>query len=88
MHLLLVCLPPLIQCRSYVSSSRPSLPKRGDKEFEPATDGATNLQTHSLNRARDAMFGALDAERGISKYVQFQMSMLALFSCDMCAASL
>lgn len=57
--------------RTFASSlSKPVLPKRGDKEFEPAQGGPSNLQTYNLNRSRDAMFGALEAERAISKYAQ------------------
>ncbi|GJJ15884.1 hypothetical protein Clacol_010162 [Clathrus columnatus] len=48
------------------SSSKPSLPKRGDKEFEPSNGGPSSLQSHTLDRARDAMFSALQTERGIS----------------------
>ncbi|KAF8576686.1 hypothetical protein K439DRAFT_1366508 [Ramaria rubella] len=59
--------PDWTKIKSFASSSsRPSLPKRGDKEFEPAANGPTNLQAHSLNRARDAMFSALKGEREIS----------------------
>ncbi|EJC98891.1 uncharacterized protein FOMMEDRAFT_113456 [Fomitiporia mediterranea MF3/22] len=54
-----------------LSSSKPSIPKRGDKEFEPAggVDGGgtgTSLQQHKLDRVRAAMFSALDVERTIS----------------------
>ncbi|KAG8955231.1 tRNA-splicing endonuclease subunit sen54 [Tulasnella sp. 419] len=50
---------------------KPIIPKRGEKDFEP-TGGpslhatGSNLQSHALNRARDAMYSALQVERGIS----------------------
>ena len=53
-------------CRLGPSVSRPVIPKRGDKEYEPAS--RSNLQKHNLERARVAMFDALRAERTISKY--------------------
>ncbi|QRW07486.1 tRNA-splicing endonuclease subunit sen54 [Ceratobasidium sp. AG-Ba] len=46
--------------------SRAAIPKRGEKEFEPATDGPTALQSHVLNRSRNAMFEALRGSRGAS----------------------
>ncbi|KAF8507641.1 tRNA-splicing endonuclease subunit sen54 N-term-domain-containing protein [Hysterangium stoloniferum] len=58
--------PDWTKFKSFASSSKPSLPKRGDKEFEPSVTGPTDLQTFSLNRTRDAMFGALEGDRGIS----------------------
>jgi len=48
------------------SASRPVIPKRGDKEYEPTSE--SNLQKYNLGRARVAMFDALRAERTISKY--------------------
>lgn len=56
------------------SSSKPAIPKRGDKEFEPVggVDGGgtgTNLQQHKLERVRAAMFSALDVERTVSRCV-------------------
>ncbi|KIJ27546.1 hypothetical protein M422DRAFT_271283, partial [Sphaerobolus stellatus SS14] len=63
---------------------KPALPKRGDKEFEPASNGPTNLQQFSLTRSRDAMFGALSAERDISnKSVSY-----AIWHPDLARASL
>ncbi|KAF9777543.1 tRNA-splicing endonuclease subunit sen54 N-term-domain-containing protein [Thelephora terrestris] len=46
------------------TASRPVIPKRGDKEYEPTS--GSNLQKHYLERARDAMFDTLRAERTIS----------------------
>ncbi|TCD63612.1 tRNA-splicing endonuclease subunit sen54 [Steccherinum ochraceum] len=48
------------------SSSRPVIPKRGDKDFEPTVHGGSGLQRHVLDRARNAMFEALRAERNTS----------------------
>jgi hypothetical protein len=56
-------------CRLRPSASRPVIPKRGDKEYEPAS--GSNLQKHNLERARGAMFDALRTERTISKYESF-----------------
>ncbi|KAK7465282.1 tRNA-splicing endonuclease subunit sen54 [Stygiomarasmius scandens] len=44
-------------------SSRPVIPKRGEKEFEPSIEGGSNLQQHILQRSRNAMFEALRATR-------------------------
>ena len=49
-------------------TARPSIPRRGEKEFEPR-DGGTNLQMHILERSRGAMFDTLRSEWGISRYV-------------------
>ncbi|KAG8705536.1 tRNA-splicing endonuclease subunit sen54 [Ceratobasidium sp. 394] len=46
--------------------SRATIPKRGEKEFEPAAGGATALQSHVLNKSRNAMFEALRGSRGAS----------------------
>ncbi|KAI0051423.1 hypothetical protein FA95DRAFT_1587186 [Auriscalpium vulgare] len=46
--------------------NRPVIPKRGEKDFEPAPGGGSGLQTHHLNRARAAMFDALRTTRAIS----------------------
>ncbi|KAL5512774.1 hypothetical protein ACEPAG_3040 [Sanghuangporus baumii] len=56
------------------SSSKAIIPKRGDKEHEPTggSDGGgkgTSLQQHKLERAREAMFSALDVERTVSSKV-------------------
>jgi len=48
------------------ASSRPIIPKRGDKEFEPLKQGGSGLQQHILLRSRNAMFEALRATRTIS----------------------
>ncbi|TFY64850.1 hypothetical protein EVG20_g5811 [Dentipellis fragilis] len=45
---------------------KPVIPKRGEKDFEPAPGGGSGLQTHNLDRARTAMFNALGATRAIS----------------------
>ncbi|KAG8685085.1 tRNA-splicing endonuclease subunit sen54, partial [Ceratobasidium sp. 423] len=44
--------------------SRAVIPKRGEKEFEPAKGGATALQSHVLTKSRNAMFSALKGSRG------------------------
>ncbi|KAG8738866.1 tRNA-splicing endonuclease subunit sen54 [Ceratobasidium sp. 414] len=46
--------------------SRAAIPKRGEKEFEPASGGVTALQSHVLNKSRNAMFEALQGSRGAS----------------------
>ncbi|KAI6139314.1 tRNA-splicing endonuclease subunit sen54 N-term-domain-containing protein [Pisolithus tinctorius] len=48
------------------ASARPVIPKRGEKDFEPAHGHGSGLQLHILDRARGAMFEALRAERSIS----------------------
>ncbi|ETW81377.1 hypothetical protein HETIRDRAFT_318918, partial [Heterobasidion irregulare TC 32-1] len=45
---------------------RPVIPKRGEKDFEPAPGGASGLQLHNLDRARDAMLAALRSTRATS----------------------
>lgn len=45
------------------SVSRPVIPKRGEKDFEPKTSGGSGLQKHVLDRARSAMLDALKATR-------------------------
>lgn len=49
-----------------VGTVRPVIPKRGEKDFEPAPGGGSGLQVHVLDRARAAMFDALKADRAIS----------------------
>ncbi|GAB1522799.1 tRNA-splicing endonuclease subunit sen54 [Rhizoctonia solani] len=44
--------------------SRAVIPKRGEKEFEPAAGGKTALQSHVLNKSRNAMLSALKGSRG------------------------
>ncbi|KAI0786203.1 tRNA-splicing endonuclease subunit sen54 N-term-domain-containing protein [Abortiporus biennis] len=46
--------------------SRPVIPKRGDKDFEPNADGGSNFQKHVLDRSRNAMLEALRTERNTS----------------------
>ncbi|EIN12995.1 hypothetical protein PUNSTDRAFT_118619 [Punctularia strigosozonata HHB-11173 SS5] len=47
----------------YASIDRPIIPKRGEKDHEPAEGGETRRQAFVLERARDAMFTALRATR-------------------------
>ncbi|KAK0437500.1 tRNA-splicing endonuclease subunit sen54 N-term-domain-containing protein [Armillaria borealis] len=49
-----------------IGISRPVIPKRGEKEHEPAAGGESGLQQHVLQRSRNAMFDALRATRTIS----------------------
>ncbi|KAH7885521.1 tRNA-splicing endonuclease subunit sen54 N-term-domain-containing protein [Phlebopus sp. FC_14] len=49
-----------------LGAARPVIPKRGEKDFEPAPGGGSGLQLHVLDRARGAMFEALRATRSIS----------------------
>ncbi|KAK0455383.1 tRNA-splicing endonuclease subunit sen54 N-term-domain-containing protein [Desarmillaria tabescens] len=49
-----------------IGISRPVIPKRGEKEHEPAAGGESGLQQHILQRSRNAMFEALRATRTIS----------------------
>ncbi|RPD62557.1 hypothetical protein L226DRAFT_504091 [Lentinus tigrinus ALCF2SS1-7] len=46
--------------------ARPVIPKRGEKDFEPTTQGGSGLQRHVLDRSRSAMLEALKATRTIS----------------------
>ena len=55
-------------CRVPSSLSKPIIPKRGEKEFEPAPGGGSGLQEYSLDRSRQAMVNALKGVRGISRY--------------------
>ena len=50
------------------NAARPVIPKRGEKDFEPASGGGSGLQRHNLERARSAMFDALTSTRAISRY--------------------
>jgi len=45
--------------------ARPAIPKRGEKDFEPAE--GSGLQRHNLERARSAMFDVLRSTRAISR---------------------
>ncbi|KDQ08038.1 hypothetical protein BOTBODRAFT_38254 [Botryobasidium botryosum FD-172 SS1] len=59
--------------------SRPVLPKRGEKDFEPAAGGGSGLQSYTLDRSRSAMVNALKAGRGInSKSVSYGIWIPAL----------
>jgi hypothetical protein len=40
-------------------AARPVIPKRGEKDLEPAQGGGSSLQRHNLERARSAMFDAV-----------------------------
>ena len=55
---------------NWSSVARPVIPKRGEKDFEPAPGGGSGLQLHVLDRARFAMFDALKATRTTSRYCQ------------------
>ncbi|KIK92428.1 hypothetical protein PAXRUDRAFT_829972 [Paxillus rubicundulus Ve08.2h10] len=48
------------------TAARPVIPKRGEKDFEPAAGGGSGLQLHVLDRSREAMLEALRAGRSIS----------------------
>ncbi|KAF9223005.1 hypothetical protein BS17DRAFT_880949 [Gyrodon lividus] len=48
------------------AAARPVIPKRGEKDFEPAPGGGSGLQLHVLDRSREAMLEALRAGRSIS----------------------
>ncbi|KAI6014737.1 hypothetical protein PISMIDRAFT_679187 [Pisolithus microcarpus 441] len=50
------------------TSSRPVIPKRGERDFEPAHRHGSDLQLHVFDRVRGTMFETLRAERGISSY--------------------
>jgi hypothetical protein len=54
----------------FSNAARPAIPKRGEKDFEPASGGGSGLQRHNLERARSAMFDALRSARAISRYVR------------------
>lgn len=53
--------------RKLGAAARPIIPKRGEKDFEPAPGGGSGLQLHILDRSRDAMFEALRTHRTISR---------------------
>lgn len=48
-------------------TARPVIPRRGEKDFEPADGGGSGLQRHNLERARSAMFDVLRSTRAISR---------------------
>ena len=56
-----------LSSQMYSRSSAPVLPKRGEKEFEPAEGGGSGLQKHVLERSRNAMFDILRTTRVIAK---------------------
>lgn len=60
--------PSLFSLGSGGHATRPVIPKRGEKDFEPAHGGGSGLQRHNLERARSAMFDALRSTRAISRY--------------------
>lgn len=60
--------------RKLGAAARPIIPKRGEKDFEPAPGGESGLQLHALDRSRDAMFEALRTNRTISRLVLFRLS--------------
>ncbi|KAI6144852.1 hypothetical protein EDD17DRAFT_1496041 [Pisolithus thermaeus] len=47
--------------------TRPVIPERGEKDFEPVHGRDSDLQLHVLDQARGAMFETLRARRGISR---------------------
>lgn len=49
------------------SISRPVIPKRGEKDFEPSVQGGSGYQRHILDNKRKAMFQALGVERNTSR---------------------
>jgi tRNA-splicing endonuclease subunit Sen54 len=53
--------------RKLGAAARPVIPKRGEKDFEPAVGGGSGLQLHVLDRSREAMLEALRAGRSISR---------------------
>ena len=62
---------------STMSTSKPYIPKRGDKEHEPlggakasAAPSGSALQQHKLEVVRAAMFGAIDVSRVASRCVR------------------
>lgn len=65
--------PSAIDKRPYRKSgaaARPIIPKRGEKDFEPAPGGGSGFQLHVLDRSRDAMFEAIRVNRTISRLVE------------------
>jgi tRNA-splicing endonuclease subunit Sen54 len=48
------------------SRSTLSIPKRGEKDFQPR-EGGSGLQTHNLDRSRNAMFDVLRVERNTNR---------------------
>jgi len=60
--------PALFSLGSGSHAARPVIPKRGEKDFEPAHAGGSGLQRHNLEKARLAMFDALRSTRAISRY--------------------
>lgn len=67
--------------RKIGAAARPIIPKRGEKDFEPAPGGGSGLQLHVLDRSRDAMFETLRATRTISRLVELLTVRSALISC-------
>ena len=60
---------------SIMATSKPYIPKRGDKEHEPlggvaasSNASGSGLQQHKLEQVRAAMFGAIDVDRITSRY--------------------
>jgi hypothetical protein len=59
--------------------ARPVIPRRGEKEFEPAP--GSGLQEYSLARSREAMVNALRGVRGMSRHgTSSDVSLFSLFS--------
>ena len=56
-------------------SGRPTLPKRGEKDFEPTKAGGSGLQVYHLDRARSAMLDVLRATPHTSRYGRMDASL-------------
>lgn len=54
-------------------AARPVIPKRGEKDFEPAQGGGSGLQRHNLERSRSAMFDTLRSTRTISRCIHLSI---------------
>lgn len=63
----------ILSARRNIGAVRPVIPKRGEKDFEPAPGGGSGLQVHVLDQARAAMFDALKADRAISRYISIEV---------------
>lgn len=67
--------------RKFGTAARPIIPKRGEKDFEPAPGGGSGLQLHVLDRSRDAMFEALRTNRTISRLVKLSSKQEPVLIC-------
>ena len=66
---LISCSIIAFDCSTGSGAARPVIPKRGEKDFEPAQGVGSGLQHHNLERARSAMFDALRSTRTVSRCV-------------------